>query len=166
MTSSIVVSMLGPDDWNRFRDIRLRSLLANPEAFGGKFSEESVMPESHWRAELTKSDALIATTGGVDAAVMYVEVLDGDHGATCWIGGCWSDPAFRGLGAFRSLFDYLDSHTHQKDWARQGLGVWSDNYQAIGAYQKLGFEFAGDLMPSESQPGMFYAHMVRNSPQG
>ena len=163
MTNDIHIDLLTPDDWQRYRGIRLRALQANPEAFGGKFSEESLLGESHWRAELTKSDALLARHGDVDIAMMYVEVLDGDHGATCWIGGCWSDPAYRGKGSFRALFAYLDSKVGEKDWGRQGLGVWADNELAIVAYKKLGFEFAGELMPSESQPGRFYTHMVRNS---
>ena len=83
MTNSVRVEALSPDDWERYRAIRLRSLEINPEAFGGKLEEESVLPKSHWRAEMMKSDVLIAARDDVDLAVMYVEVLDGDHGATC-----------------------------------------------------------------------------------
>ena len=163
MTNSIRVEALSPDDWERYRAIRLRSLEINPEAFGGKLEEESVLPESHWRAEMTKSDVLIASHDEREVAVMYVEVLDGDHGATCWIGGCWSDPDVRGKGTFRALFDYVDSQAGKKDWSRQGLGVWADNENAIAAYKKLGFEFAGELMASDRQPGRFYTHMIRSS---
>jgi len=163
MTNSILVEALSPDDWERYRAIRLRSLKINPEAFGGKLEEESVLPESHWRAEMTKSEVLVASRDERDVAVMYVEVLDGDHGATCWIGGCWSDPDVRGQGAFRALFAYLDSYVGEKAWSRQGLGVWADNENAIAAYKKLGFEFAGELMASDRQPGRFYTHMIRSS---
>jgi len=165
MTDSVRVDELTPEDWERFRLIRLRSLKANPEAFGGEFDVESDLPEQHWRSELVKSDGLIASIDGHDVAMMYVEILKGDHGATCWIGGCWSDPDYRGRGAFRALFEYLDSRAGEKDWSRQGLGVWADNELAIAAYKKLGFEFAGEKMPSESQPGRFYTHMVRDTPK-
>ena len=164
MTDSLRVELLSPDDWERYRTIRLRALETNPEAFGGKVAQVSAYPESHWRAEMMKSDVLIAARDEVDLAVMYVEVLAGDHGATCWIGGCWSDLAVRGTGAFRALFTYLDSRAGEKNWSRQGLGVWADNELAIAAYTKLGFEFSGELMPSDRQPGRFYTHMVRNTP--
>ncbi|MEI6867747.1 MAG: GNAT family N-acetyltransferase [Actinomycetes bacterium] len=120
------VSVIDASEWKRLRDIRLRALFTNPDAFGGKLESENLLTH-------------------------------------CWIGGCWSDPKYRGKGAFRRLFDYLDKNSIAKGWERQGLGVWADNSEAIGAYRALGFDYAGELQPSERSPGRFYVHMVRNS---
>ena len=95
MSHNVVVEIIQPDDWLRLRTIRLKSLTVNPEAFGGTLEVESAEDESAWREKFAKLDFLIASINGVDAAVMSVEKLDGDFGATCWIGGCWSDPAYR-----------------------------------------------------------------------
>ncbi len=157
------VSVIDASEWERLRDIRLRSLLANPDAFGGKFESENLLTQEDWQARIAKSNWLIASADGLDVALMSVEVLEGDHGATCWIGGCWSDPKYRGTGAFRRLFEFLDVNAPSKGWERQGLGVWADNSEAIGAYKALGFEFAGEIQPSARQPDRFYVHMVRNS---
>jgi ribosomal protein S18 acetylase RimI-like enzyme len=92
---------------------------------------------------------------------MSVEELDGDFGATCWIGGCWSDPEFRGIGLLREMFNFLDAQ--DRDWKIQGLGVWIDNYSAIAAYEKLGFVKMGEDTPSTRQPGKFYQRMIRKS---
>lgn len=92
---------------------------------------------------------------------MNSEILDGDFGATCWIGGCWTDPAYRGVGALRVMFDYLDLHAANRGWQKQGLGVWQDNYGAIAAYEKLGFVAMGEPQESSRKPGKFYQRMIR-----
>ena len=157
------VELLGPDQWQRLREIRLNSLKDSPDAFGGNHESESNMSQSEWEDKFTSLDFLIVSLDLLDIAVMSVEVLNGDHGATCWIGGCWSDPRYRGQGALRALFNFLDERAELKNWGRQGLGVWADNFAAIEAYKAIGFTEAGEKQPSERQPGRFYIHMVRDS---
>ena len=161
LESKISVEIIHPDQWPRLRVLRLKSLQVNPEAFGGTYELESAEDESVWREKFTKLDFLIASVDGVDAALMSVEKLDGDFGATCWIGGCWSDPSYRGKGLLRALFDFVDQQ--DRDWKIQGLGVWIDNYSAIAAYEKLGFVKMGEDTPSTRQPGKFHQRMIRES---
>ena len=163
MSSRLKVELLGPDQWQRLREIRLNSLKDSPDAFGGTFEAESQMEKEEWEVKFTTLDFLIVSTDQIDIAIMSVEVLNGDHGAKCWIGGCWSDPRYRGQGALRALFDFLDEQTDLKNWRRQGLGVWADNVDAIAAYKAIGFSEAGEKQPSQRQPGRFYIHMVRDS---
>ena len=163
MSSNMNVELLTPDQWQRLRGIRLRSLEESPSAFGGQLEFEGKFLESQWRDKFSTLDYLIAAIDRVDIALMSVETFAGDHDATCWIGGCWSDPLFRGQGALRALFDYVDLHAMEKGWQRQGLGVWADNDGAIAAYRAIGFEKAGRDQASERQPGRFYIHMVRDS---
>ena len=162
MNQEVLVEIIDADQWARIRDIRLRSLRANPEAFGGTFEKESAEDEVTWREKFIKNDFLVASVGGQDAAMMFIEILDGDFGATCWIGGCWSDPAYRGKGLFRAMMQFVDAQ--DRDWKVQGLGVWIDNYSAIAAYEKLGFIKMGDDTPSTRQPGKFHQRMIRKSP--
>ena len=160
MTSTPVVELLTPDQWQRLRAIRLKALTESGHAFGGTFETESAEDEATWRLKFEKNDFLIASVDGVDAAMLYIEVLKGDFGATCWIGGCWSDPQFRGKGLMRALFTFIDEQ--EKDWKVQGLGVWTDNYNAIAAYEKLGFVKMGGDTESTRKPGLFYQRMIRN----
>jgi GNAT superfamily N-acetyltransferase len=159
MIQAIKVDLIDPDQWSRLRDIRLKSLQINPEAFGGTYEKESAEDEGAWREKFIKNDFLIASVDGVDGAIMYIEVLDGDFGATCWIGGCWSDPQFRGKGLFTAMMKFVDEQ--DRGWEIQG--VWNDNYSAIAAYEKLGFVKMGEEMPSTRQPGKFYQRMIRKS---
>ena len=161
MNSSILVEQIEPNDWERLRSIRLQALTESGHAFGGTLEAESAEDETAWRAKFEKNDFLIASVDGVDGAMMYIEVLNGDFGATCWIGGCWSDPRFRGKGLMRAMFTFIDQQN--KDWKIQGLGVWTDNYNAIAAYEKLGFVKMGEDTESTRKPGKFYQRMIRKS---
>ena len=161
MNSGVVVELIAPNEWQRLRTIRLQALTESGHAFGGTYEAESAEDESAWCAKFEKNDFLIASVDGVDGAMMYVEILDGDFGATCWVGGCWSDPRFRGKGLMRAMFTFVDQQN--KDWKIQGLGVWTDNYSAIAAYEKLGFVKMGEDTESTRKPGMFYQRMIRKS---
>jgi GNAT superfamily N-acetyltransferase len=161
MSKEPIVELIEPNDWQRLRSIRLEALTDSGHAFGGTLEGESAETESAWREKFVKNDYLIASIDGKDVAMLSVEVLDGDFGATCWIGSCWSNPDFRGKGLLRSLFTYIDKQ--DKDWKIQGLGVWTDNYTAIAAYEKLGFVKMGEDTESSRKPGMYYQRMIRKS---
>ena len=161
MNKNVEVSLLGPDQWERLRAIRIRALRENPEAFGADLNEVETRSKEDWIKDYAKEDYLVASIDGVEVGMLYIEVLKGDHGATCWIGGCWTDPTYRGKGVMRALFNFIDENAKAKNWIRQGLGVWTDNYIAIKAYEYLGFAFVGEKMPG-SRKGKFFQHMVRD----
>ena len=162
MSKKVEVTLLRQDEWERLSAIRIRALTENPEAFGANLAEVKKQSKEVWLKLYGKEDYLVASINDVDVGMLYIEVLKGDHGATCWIGGCWTDPNFRGNGVMRALFNYIDMHAQEKSWIRQGLGVWVDNLVAINAYKSLGFTFAGEKMPG-SMERKFFQHMVRDS---
>ena len=161
MINKVKVSLITHNEWKRLKEIRLRALIENPEAFGDNLAHVIKLSESDWVKYYEKNDYLVASINGKDIGMLYIEVLNGDHGATCWIGGCWTDPNFRGIGVMRALFNYIDLNGEVNGWQRQGLGVWIDNLPAIYAYKSLGFTFAGEKMPG-SREGKFFQHMIRD----
>jgi GNAT superfamily N-acetyltransferase len=163
MPHNITCVELHADEWVRLSNIRLKALIDTPHAFGGTYENERLFDEDKWRLEFAKQAFVIASVDGLDAGMMYVENLVGDFGATCWIGGCWSDPDFRGVGLMRAMFEFLDKQAASRDWLIQGLGVWTDNDLAISAYEKLGFVEMGGPQPSTRQPGKFYQRMIRKT---
>lgn len=163
MSLQLICEELTPDQWMRVRDVRLASLLDSPGAYGANFDAESKFDEEMWRDLFNKLSFLVTSTDGKDIAVMSVESLDGDFGATCWVGGCWSDPKFRGIGAMKTMFSFMDLQSQTRGWGVQGLGVWTDNFSAIAAYEKLGFTKMGEPQESTRVPGKLYQRMIRQA---
>lgn len=162
--SLIQVEELSPDQWSRVRELRLASLRDSAHAFGGNIETETAESESEWRAKFEKLTYLVASIDGSDSAIMTVEILSkGDFETTCWIGGCWAAPEFRGVGLLKAMMKYVDQNADEKGWHRQGLGVWEDNHLAIAAYEKLNFVAIGDPQLSTRVANKFYIRMVRDS---
>ena len=160
--SLMMCEELNESQWDRLRAIRLASLKDTPDAFGGSYEREVAFTEREWRERFTPNFSyLVASVNGKDIATMFLEKMQGDFGATCWVGGCWSNPEYRGIGAVRAMFDYVDSVAEEKGWQIQGLGVFIVNKSAIAAYEKLGFKAMGDPQESTRRPGNFYQRMIR-----
>ena len=160
--SLMMCEELNESQWDRLRAIRLASLKDTPDAFGGSYEREVAFTEREWRERFTPNFSyLVASVNGKDIATMFLEKMQGDFGATCWVGGCWSNPEYRGIGAVRAMFDYVDSVAEEKGWQIQGLGVFIVNKSAIAAYEKLGFKAMGEVQESTRRPGNFYQRMIR-----
>ena len=161
--SQIKVELLTVEQWARARELRLASLRDSAHAFGGNLETESAQSESEWRTKFETLNYLVASVDGIDSAIMTVENLKGDFGATAWVGGCWSSPEYRGVGLLRAMFKFVDEHAQEMGWQRQGLGVWEDNLPAIAAYEKLGFVAMGEPQLSTRVANKFYIRMIRDA---
>ena len=159
----IQVELLTAEQWARAKELRLASLRDSAHAFGGNLETESALSKSEWRANFEKLNYIVASVDGVDSAIMTVENLKGDFGATAWVGGCWSSPEYRGVGLLRAMMKFVDEHAQEKGWQRQGLGVWEDNYPAIAAYEKLAFIAMGEPKLSTRVANKFYIRMIRDA---
>ena len=162
-STEFLVQVLSPHEWTRWRNLRLASLEFDAHAFGSNYELEASWTNEDWMNKVSVFAPVVASQGSLDVAMMSVENLSGDFGATCWIGGCWVRPEYRNRGVLRTLFEYLDSQATSRDWSVQGLGVWEDNVAAIAAYEQLGFANRGEPMPSSRQPGKFYQRMIRQT---
>ena len=161
--SQIKVELLTAEQWARARELRLASLRDSAHAFGGNLETESAHSESQWRAKFENLNYVVASVDGVDSAIMTVENLKGDFGATAWVGGCWSSPQYRGVGLLKAMMKFVDEHAQEKGWQRQGLGVWEDNFSAIAAYEKLDFVVMGQPKLSTRVANKFYIRMIRET---
>lgn len=166
VSDSFSVAELVPDQWPRLRALRLASLNESPDAFGGDPDAEEMWGESEWRVKFEQFTYLVGVVDDRDIAVLSVENLEGDFGATCWVGGCWVHPEFRGQGVMRKMIGFLDDHSSERGWSVQGLGVFADNFDAIASYEKLGFVPMGEVQPSTRRCGRFYQRMIRDPKKG
>jgi hypothetical protein len=60
MSHNVLVEIIHPNEWQRLRAIRLKSLSVNPEAFGGTHEIESAENETIWREKFLKNDLILS----------------------------------------------------------------------------------------------------------
>jgi ribosomal protein S18 acetylase RimI-like enzyme len=130
------VRRLGPDDWELFREIRLRSLADSPDAFGSTLEREQPFTEDDWRRRLTGPVYVVTDPGPVAVGGLF----DNDGVLTVW--GMWTDPAHRGRGHARRILDALIAPDVEAE-----LHVNTANAAARTSYERYGFVGTGELEP-------------------
>lgn len=134
----MMLDRLGPNDWQRFRAIRLASLHDAPEAFSATYRDWSVADESRWRARLSDVPfTVVAASGGHDVGT--VSATKPDMAGCVTLISMWVAPRARGTGVSGALVQAV------LDWAREcgaasvELDVREDNAFAIKLYERHGF---------------------------
>ncbi len=139
---SEVVTRIRADQWQIFRDVRLRALEDAPYAFGTTLAEGKKRTDRDWQ-DMARGHATLS-----DRA--YFMAYVGDN--PCGMAGCyrrasdvvvltamWVAPEFRGQNIGEQIVCAVI------EWAREGgatmLEAWvSENNPARFFYQKIGFE--------------------------
>lgn len=130
-----------PDDWARVRAVRLRSLLADPDAFGSTHAREVDRDEAGWRAWIAGGAVILATLEGRDVGILGVagHPEEGARG----VYSVWVAPEARGQG----VGDALVCQGVEAGWAlgaqRLILDVAVENPHAIALYERHGFVRTG-----------------------
>ncbi|MHC5010036.1 MAG: GNAT family N-acetyltransferase [Planctomycetota bacterium] len=148
------IDRMTPEDWERVRAIRLRSLADAPDAFGTTLAEDEVRPLAEWRTRLENPEAatFLATADGEDVGLVTGVAYDGRPGAA-GLFGMWVAPESRGHGIGGALVDAVVTWARAAGFDRILLDVGDDNGPATGLYRSRGFERTGrtgTLSPSRA----------------
>jgi predicted GNAT family acetyltransferase len=127
---------LGPDDWEDFRGIRLRSLADSPDAFGSTLEREQAFTEDDWRRRLTGPVYVVDDPHPVAIGGVF------DDAGTPHVWGMWTEPAHRGRGHARAILDVLIPPGTTAE-----LDVNITNGGARAVYERYGFVGTGRLDP-------------------
>jgi ribosomal protein S18 acetylase RimI-like enzyme len=139
-------------EWATFREIRLRSLLESPEAFGSTYGEESAHGEASWR------DWTAGRWRGGEAIVFVAERLDRPVGTatgaayegepgTAYVYAMWVAPDARGAGVGRALLDEIETWARDRGAQRLRLNVSETNEIARRFYEACSFHETGRREP-------------------
>ena len=136
------VRSVGPDDWEAWRDLRLRSLRDSPDAFGSTYERETGFSEILWRERLTQGPRVLVLEDGTPVA------LGGGYpdDAGLMVFGMWTDPAHRGRGHARAILDVVTGWAAERRLPVE-LHVALVNPGARAAYAAYGFVATGELEP-------------------
>jgi ribosomal protein S18 acetylase RimI-like enzyme len=143
----ITVRVIGEEDWQLYRDVRLAALRDAPDAFIATEAQEETLDEPAWRERIHRSRRLVAEIDGSPIGVVSIGPGDPDSSSTGELFGLWVAPAGRGTGVAWKLVEagaaraLADGHTH--------LGCWvgTDNGRAVAFASSFGFRPTGTRRP-------------------
>ncbi|MGH3445043.1 MAG: GNAT family N-acetyltransferase [Nocardioidaceae bacterium] len=176
-TGTVTVRVIGADDWATWRDIRLRSLLDTPSAYGSTYEQEADYPEELWRSRTSGGAATDLGPGDSGPAVLAIPG-DNERPGTTPVGmsaafcdrpgwlhvvAMWVDPAWRGRGISHRLLDAI------VEWAaprrlRLHLDVTLGNQAARTSYLSYGFRLTDETRPLREGSDLECVRMALPSP--
>ncbi|MBJ9956400.1 GNAT family N-acetyltransferase [Acinetobacter courvalinii] len=139
----IEIKILGVDELNDFRGIRLSALAKAPAMFGSTYDVEIVKPLSFFQSCLSNStifgvyhkDKIIGL-----AALIQESGIKLAHKAV--LSSVFIEPEFQSQGIATGLLRTINAYS-QAQVEQVLLTVAADNQSAIKLYQKMGFEVYG-----------------------
>ena len=148
-----VIRRVRPDDWERLRDVRLRALTSDREAFIETVENARMFTEARWRERATPTERNVTfvheRNGTFDA---MVSAFVGDDADTAYLVGMWVAPELRGTGVARELVGCVIDWSRGHGRARVVLSVKGGNTPAARLYEKCGFVELGEPPPLPYEP--------------
>ena len=141
------------DEWATFREIRLRSLLESPDAFGSAYGEESSQTERAWRdwaAGRWRGAAAVAYAARSGTGDVVGTATGAEFEAEPGVGhlyAMWVAPDARGAGIGRALVDAVTAWVEARGCNSLALSVTETNEGARRFYEACGFADTGERRP-------------------
>lgn len=141
------ISILRPEDWETFKELRLKALQTDPVALGRAYDEEVGLSEEEWRKKLEDANRkmYIAKVGDQPVGITGVRFESGkyiEHMAK--IVSVFVDPQFRRQGIGQKLMArVLEDLRANPKIVKVKLSVNEPQEAAKGMYEKFGFRQAG-----------------------
>jgi RimJ/RimL family protein N-acetyltransferase len=132
------------------RNLRLASLVADPDAFGSSYDHESTQSDAWWAAWAAASDVGTTQRAFVlvdddDRALGLLQVsVDGQRPAAA-LNAMWVSPEVRGGGAATLLCEAGAAWAAERGLNELVLTVVRDNTSALRAYRAAGFVIRGQI---------------------
>ena len=142
-TRPLTVRLLRREEWETARDVRLRALRSDPDAFIATFEDEAAFDDDLWRARMD-SDQFGAVDGAGRSFATAALVIPDDDPAVRELVGVWVDPDARRGGVGKELIALALDTARSAGVASVRLWVLEGNHAAQALYELLGFAFTGE----------------------
>ena len=151
---AVSVQRIQPGEWQALRDIRLRSLLDSPEAFGQRYDEAAAGTDEDWVANARASaegDRRLWFLARDDlGAIVGVVQARRRPPSDCLLFSMWVAPKARRLRVGAMLVDAVQDWSTSWGARRVVLWVLAANEPAMRFYDRIGFSILKDGPDADS----------------
>lgn len=152
--TDITIRPLTDDEWETYRDVRLRALQESPDAFAASADKEQGYGEDFWRTRISRSSRLIAEQGeGNVVGVVSVGQRPGDDVRVGELFGLWVAPELRGKGVAWKLVSSGVEQARKESYEFVVYWVGTDNGRAVAFASSFGFRPTDSRRPMRDQSG-------------
>lgn len=130
---------LNKDDWQSFKDLRLKALQTDPSAFGASYEKEKDRTQAEWEERLTRED-YDYFGHYFENRLVSMTALKRNSKENYVINAVYTDPDHRGKGLLKEILEKIIEVAKLKEGLEVSLIVNTKNTPAIALYKKLGFE--------------------------
>lgn len=131
-------------DWARVREVRLRALTADPQAFGQDWSTESAYTEEQWRERIDEAAWFLAVKDDAPIGIIITRWEADSPENEREFQGMWVQKDFRKAGVARELADSVFTWAKEDGADTVTLYVSPENMPAMSLYEDLGFSDTGE----------------------
>ncbi len=151
-----------PDEWETYRDIRLRALADSPDAFGRTLADEQKRSDAEWANRLAagvesgRDLPLVAEVAQEPVGLAWGRIEQSDPDVA-HLYQMWVAPGHRRLGVGQMLLDAVINWAKTMNACSLDLGVTYRDSPAMRLYTRTGFEPAGKRLPL--RPGSAFVEL-------
>jgi GNAT superfamily N-acetyltransferase len=140
----VEVRAFTPDDWQLFRDLRLRALCEDAHAFTSTYAREAAFDEQAWRSRTARMAYALCD----GTPVGLVGAMPDADTATTLLVAMWVAPEHRGAGVGDALVTWACEAARRNGHRRVALWYTDGNDAARRLYERRGFiEIDGGKLP-------------------
>ncbi len=143
---TVSIRLLGKDDVETFRRIRLEALRAEPNSFASSAEDWENLPDDEWRRRLTENPVFVAFRTDDPVGIMGLlrqRASKMAHRATVVM--VYVDRSLRGSGLARLLLAAVTDYARSEGIRQLELTVSAENAAAIAFYRRERFEAVGRI---------------------
>jgi RimJ/RimL family protein N-acetyltransferase len=141
--SEIMIRVLGEEDWQQYREVRLAALSESPQSFTASYKDEADQDEAFWRDRMTRSVRFVAERDGAAVGVVSLGHDDEDP-QVGEIFGLYVTPKARTTGVSWRLVQAAAEQAHRDGMRQLQYWVGTENARAIAFAANFGFRPAGE----------------------
>ncbi len=141
--AEISVRVLGEEDWQVYRDLRLSALKESPGAFVAGYDEESAYDEQLWRDRMVRAHRLAAESDGGPVGTVCLGVHEDEPDAG-EVFGLWVAPEARGTGVAWKLVRAGAARAAEDGRKRLYFWVGTEDGRAVAFASSFGFRPTAD----------------------